>query len=136
MCLKAIALRRVPGLGIWSRYGWVAERFNASVLKTDDPSRGPGVRIPPHPPAKGPWSARFTLIGSTAILPYALGALHREHLPSRQDAAHRQRDDRVRNRDWHRQFHVLRPSLRLAAGTCLCRTHDGESRFSLHPAVG
>lgn len=28
----------------------MAERLNASVLKTEVPSRGPGVRIPPPPP--------------------------------------------------------------------------------------
>ena len=29
--------------------GWVAERFNAPVLKTGDVVRHPWVRIPPHP---------------------------------------------------------------------------------------
>ena len=30
--------------------GWVAERFNAAVLKTVEGSRLPGVQIPPPPP--------------------------------------------------------------------------------------
>jgi hypothetical protein len=34
----------------YSQDGGVAERSNASVLKTEVPSRGPGVRIPPPPP--------------------------------------------------------------------------------------
>ncbi len=32
-----------------SLVGWVAERFNAPVLKTGDVVRRPWVRIPPHP---------------------------------------------------------------------------------------
>ena len=32
--------------------GWVAERSNATVLKTVEVARLPGVRIPPHPPRK------------------------------------------------------------------------------------
>ena len=32
--------------------GGVAEWLNAAVLKTVEPSRAPGVRIPPPPPVK------------------------------------------------------------------------------------
>lgn len=31
-------------------FGWVAERSNATVLKTAEGATLPGVRIPPHPP--------------------------------------------------------------------------------------
>ena len=31
-------------------FGWVAERSNATVLKTADGATRPGVRIPHHPP--------------------------------------------------------------------------------------
>lgn len=34
-------------IGEKTRYRGVVERFIAPVLKTGDPSRGPGVRIPP-----------------------------------------------------------------------------------------
>ena len=33
-------------------FGWVAERSNATVLKTVEGATLPGVRIPPHPPGK------------------------------------------------------------------------------------
>ena len=31
-------------------FGWLAERSNATVLKTADGATRPGVRIPHHPP--------------------------------------------------------------------------------------
>ena len=33
-------------------FGWLAERSNATVLKTADGATRPGVRIPHHPPQK------------------------------------------------------------------------------------
>ena len=38
-------------------FGWVAERSNATVLKTAEGATLPGVRIPPHPPVISniPW---------------------------------------------------------------------------------
>ena len=42
------------------RDGEMAERLNAAVLKTAEPSRVPWVRIPLSPPASTPESTAFT----------------------------------------------------------------------------
>ncbi len=40
-------------------FGWLAERSNATVLKTADGATRPGVRIPHHPPGilNIPWQS-------------------------------------------------------------------------------
>ncbi len=40
-------------------FGWVAERSNATVLKTVEGATLPGVRIPPHPPGKQKKSTKW-----------------------------------------------------------------------------
>ena len=50
------SLRITKTVGLKERreksYGWLAERSNATVLKTADGATRPGVRIPHHPPQK------------------------------------------------------------------------------------
>ena len=60
--------------------GWLAERSNATVLKTADGATRPGVRIPHHPPQKldthlgvsflsqmaSGWTQQRQLLGSTS----------------------------------------------------------------------
>ena len=50
------------------RYGWVAERFKAAVLKTAVGASPPWVRIPPHP-----FGCLAVRLG-TLVLPYGNAA--------------------------------------------------------------
>ena len=79
---------KTAGLRNMKSLGWLAERSNATVLKTADGATRPGVRIPHHPPLilNIPWQScgMFFFAQFSAVFGYDITSVYNQLPPIRQ----------------------------------------------------